>query len=65
MWHGGTHVAAFYQVCIIIPKKYMKTIMEKLEESNPGRVADFKKNAQPAVKKVSNYYVLILTRCLV
>ncbi|KAK5576153.1 hypothetical protein RB653_007294 [Dictyostelium firmibasis] len=33
-------------------KAYMKDLMAKLEESNPGRVADFKKDATDFVKSV-------------
>jgi hypothetical protein len=33
-------------------KAYMKAVKEKLQESNPDRVADFEKGAQNFAKKV-------------
>lgn len=38
-----------YVTCI---KAYLKTIKSKLEEKNPGRVADFESGAQAYVKKI-------------
>ncbi len=37
----------------------MGKVMEKLKESNPGRVDDFKKNATVAVKKVNLLAMLL------
>ena len=39
----------------------MKKILEHLEKEKPERVADFKKNAQPAVKKANEFLTNLLT----